>query len=211
MTKNVSIGCCKLATLIFLALFGGCAVGPDYKRPEATTIPPTYATSTEGWKIAQPAGQLPKGNWWEIFGDAELNHLETQSIAANQQLKVAFAQFAESRAQLNIARAEFFPSVDFAGSGVRQRISPNQPSVLSGTPIGKSSTFNNFLAPFELSYEVAPLNSRGHRPRPAKMTLEGSSYRSKPKLLKTISRYELWMSKLRSFIPISMCSRKPWN
>jgi multidrug efflux system outer membrane protein len=154
MTKIVSIGFCKLATIAFLALFAGCAVGPNYKRPEATTIPPSYASSTEGWKIAQPEGQLPKGNWWEIFGDAELNHLEIQSIGANQQLKVAVAQFAESRAQLNIARAEFFPTVDFAGSGVRQRISPNQPDVLSGTPIGKSSTYNNFIAPFELGYEV---------------------------------------------------------
>ncbi len=84
--------------LASLALLTGCAVGPDYKRPEATTIPPAYtgatnvvttdSGATNGWKIAQPQAQIPKGNWWEIFGDAELNDLESQASAANQQLKV---------------------------------------------------------------------------------------------------------------------------
>jgi multidrug efflux system outer membrane protein len=55
-----------------MVLLAGCAVGPDYKRPEATTIPAAYAGvtntgATNGWKVAQPQGQLPKGNWWEDF------------------------------------------------------------------------------------------------------------------------------------------------
>ncbi len=76
-----------------LALLAGCAIGPDYKRPEAATIPAAYAGATNGWKIAQPQGQLPKGNWWEIFGEPELSALETQAATANQQLKAAFDRF----------------------------------------------------------------------------------------------------------------------
>ena len=41
-------------------------------------------------------GQLPKDNWWEVFGDPELSALETQASAANQQLKAAVERFAEA-------------------------------------------------------------------------------------------------------------------
>src|SRR5712671_1433119 len=81
----------RICALVFLALLTGCAVGPDYKRPDATTIPAAYtgatnvvatdAETTNGWKIAEPQAQIPKGNWWEIFGDAELNDLENQASA----------------------------------------------------------------------------------------------------------------------------------
>ena len=48
-------------------------------------MPSAYAGVTDGWKIAQPQGQLPKGDWWDIFADPALSALETQASAANQQ------------------------------------------------------------------------------------------------------------------------------
>ena len=65
--------------IAFPALIGmvmalnGCAVGPDYRRPEATTIPSAYTGVSDEWKIAAPQAHLPRGNWWEIFGAPELN------------------------------------------------------------------------------------------------------------------------------------------
>jgi len=116
--------------LVALALVGGCAVGPDYKRPEATTIPASYTGATasypgatNGWKVAEPQGQLPKGNWWEIFGDAELNELENQADAANQQLKAAFARFTEARAVMDATRSRLFPDLSISASYTRQRSS----------------------------------------------------------------------------------------
>jgi len=141
-------------SLTALALLAGCAVGPDYKRPEATTIPADYAGTTNGWKVAQPQGQLPKGNWWEIFGDPELSALEVQASTANQQLKVAVAQFAEARATMDVTRAGLFPNVAISGSAIRQGDSANAPSVTTGHVIGHGSTFNDFTVPLDLSYEV---------------------------------------------------------
>src|SRR5260370_17578098 len=106
-------------SLVALALVAGCAVGLDYKRPEATTIPASYVGATNGWKEAEPQGQLPKGNWWEIFGDAELNELENQAAAANQQLKIPVARFDEARAQKAAARAGYFPDLSFSPSYTR--------------------------------------------------------------------------------------------
>ncbi len=140
-------------------LLAGCAVGPDYKRPGATTIPAAYTGTTNtgatnGWKVAQPQGQLPKGDWWKIFGDPELNDLEVQAANANQQLKVAVAQFAEARAEMDVTRAGLFPNVAVSGSATRQRTSPNAPSVTTGQGIGQASTYNDFTLPLDFNYEV---------------------------------------------------------
>jgi len=149
-------------SLAALALVAGCAVGPDYKRPEATTIPAAYtgatnlvdAEATNGWKIAEPQAQIPKGNWWETFGEAELNELENQASAANQQLKVAVARLAEARAQMDVTRAGLFPNIALSGSYTRQRGSANAPLSATGTASGRSATFNDFFVPLSLGYEV---------------------------------------------------------
>src|SRR5882724_6375390 len=151
-------------SLTALAVVAGCTVGPNYKRPEATTIPAAYAgatnvvatdsDATNGWKVAQPQAQIPKGNWWEIFADSELNEMERQASAANQQLKVAVARLDEARAQMDVTRAGLFPNVSASGSFVRQRVSPNTPSAATGKPFGTSSTFNDFYLPLSLGYEL---------------------------------------------------------
>jgi multidrug efflux system outer membrane protein len=149
----------KVAPFACLLLLAGCAVGPDYERPAATTIPAAYSGATNsfatnGWKIAEPQAQIPKGNWWEIFGDVELNELEIQALAANQELKVAVARLAEARAQMDVTRAALFPNASVSGSYTRQRISPNTPSEITGQAYGTSSTFDDFFVPLTVGYEV---------------------------------------------------------
>ncbi|HWY75108.1 MAG TPA: efflux transporter outer membrane subunit [Verrucomicrobiae bacterium] len=146
----------------FFALLAGCAVGPNYKRPEATTIPAAYTgatnivetDTTNIWNVASPRAQFPKGAWWEIFGDPDLNALEAQASVANQQLKVAVARLDEARAQMNVARAGLFPNVSASGSFVRQRVSPNTPLTSSGKAIGTTATFDDFYAPLTVGYEL---------------------------------------------------------
>jgi outer membrane protein TolC len=60
---------------------GGCMVGPKYTKP-SVPMTPAYKEA-EGWKVAQPADSLPRGQWWEVFGDPELHALEEQVAAAN--------------------------------------------------------------------------------------------------------------------------------
>jgi multidrug efflux system outer membrane protein len=139
--------------LLALALLAGCTVGPNYVRPEATTIPATYAGG-DGWKVAQPRAQLPKGNWWQLFGDPELDALETRAASANQQLKAAVERFSEARATTDIARAGLFPSVSLSGSYARQQSSSNAPSVTTGRAVGQAGTFDDFTVPLDLGYEI---------------------------------------------------------
>ncbi|MDB6017332.1 MAG: efflux system, outer rane lipoprotein NodT family [Pedosphaera sp.] len=153
-TKRARRGRNWLFGLFLAASLGGCLVGPDYKRPEATRIPAAYAGATNGWKVAEPQAHLPKDNWWELFGDPELNQLEVEAAAANQQLKAAFARFEEARALADVTRAGLFPNIALSASVARERDSANRPSVLTGLPIGRGSTFNDFVVPLNLNYEV---------------------------------------------------------
>ncbi len=137
--------------LVLLVLVGmtGCAVGPNYQRPEVTTIPAAYAGMESGWKIAAPTAHLPRGSWWEVFGDLELNRLETEVTAANQDIKAAVARFEQARASADVARSGLFPRLGGSFLPVRQRDSENRP--VGGKP---GETYDSFTVPFDLSYEV---------------------------------------------------------
>ena len=91
-----------LATAV-LTLSTSCAVGPNYARPPVVT--PAAYKELDGWKVAQPEDQAPRGAWWEIFNDPQLSALEEQVSAANQTLAVAAANYELARALARGARA----------------------------------------------------------------------------------------------------------
>ncbi len=145
--------CWSVAAL--LVLLAGCKVGPNYERPAAvTTMPAAYAGATNQWKIAAPQAHLPKGPWWEVFGDAELNRLEIQAAEANQELKAAVARFTQARAAADVARSGLFPRIGTAFAAVRQRDSANRPLNNTGQAAGQGYTYNNFVLPFDITYEL---------------------------------------------------------
>jgi NodT family efflux transporter outer membrane factor (OMF) lipoprotein len=127
--------------------FAACAVGPKYKAP-AVPAPPAYK-EIGNWKTAQPSDQNLGGNWWEIFQDPQLNALEQQIDVSNQNLKAAVAQYQGARAALRYARADYYPTVTTNSSAARQRYSANRPLSL-----GNGKTFNDFVVPIDLSYQV---------------------------------------------------------
>lgn len=116
-----------LASLLILA---GCSLAPTYQRPEAA-VPAAYkeapasdAAVGEQWKLAQPSDAVARGEWWQVFGDATLNDLEQQALAANQSLKAAAARLGQARALEQNARAALFPQVGVGFGPTRQQASP---------------------------------------------------------------------------------------
>jgi NodT family efflux transporter outer membrane factor (OMF) lipoprotein len=89
-----------------------------------------------------------RGNWWELFGDPDLNALEQQIDVSNQTLKAADAQFAQARALLRGTRATLFPTVDFSPSAARAEASGNRPA----SSIHQAA--NDFVLPVDVSYEA---------------------------------------------------------
>ncbi|NWL76839.1 RND transporter [Pseudomonas taiwanensis] len=90
-------------------LLGGCAIGPDYKRPEQSV--PVQFKHAEGWSLASPADLEHRGRWWELYDDATLNDLQQRLETSNQTLAQSIAQYRQAQALARGARASFFPSV----------------------------------------------------------------------------------------------------
>jgi len=146
-----------IVALILVLLLAGCTVGPKYVKPSVPTTP-TYKEEPPGsfkesdqWQPAQPGDQTSRGNWWEIFGDPELDKLEEQIAGSNQNLKVAEARFREARAAIRFNRAAQFPTISTSPSASYVKSSDFSPSFPSKI---QQSSKGDFELPFDLSYEL---------------------------------------------------------
>lgn len=112
---------------LFMALLSatGCSLAPHYERPAVAT-PPAFKElpADPQWKTAAPAESQARGEWWKVFGDAKLNQLEAEAAAANQDLQAGMARLLQARAQVQNARAEYFPQLGVGTGVTRQRPSP---------------------------------------------------------------------------------------
>ena len=134
-----------------LAVLGACAtVGPNYVKPAPlppranAAIPATY-TEADGWRLAQPKDNVLRGSWWEIYAIPELNALEEQVAAANQDVAQAEANYRQAQALVRAARAGFYPTVTGGASVTRSRRSPG---------VGGRGTSTDYLLPIDFSWEV---------------------------------------------------------
>jgi NodT family efflux transporter outer membrane factor (OMF) lipoprotein len=130
-------------------LAGGCAVGPDYKAPQATV--------GEGWGELGPSGAVdgpatrPSAQplpvrWWTTFNDPTLNDLIARAARSNLDLRRATARIRESRASREVTQADIFPNVDVGGSYNRSR---NR-----FAPGGGDDAHDQYKAGFDASWEV---------------------------------------------------------
>ena len=115
--------------------------------PPAPQVPPAFKESAD-WKAGQPADELKRGAWWEIFGDPQLNGLETTIDVSNDTLRGAQARFLQARAAVGIARASRYPQVT------------TSPQITTGTQSGNRTNatqherVTDFLLPVDVSYEA---------------------------------------------------------
>ncbi|AXL52371.1 RND transporter [Paraburkholderia caffeinilytica] len=124
-----------LATVV-----AGCAVGPDYKRP-AAEIPASYKEAAPGWKVAQPADQHDRGDWWTIYEDPQLNTLEDKLNTSNQTIAQFAAAYRQARALVGEARAAYFPTVG-ASAGVTRSGNGSGSTTTTSSRSGVSNSFN---------------------------------------------------------------------
>jgi NodT family efflux transporter outer membrane factor (OMF) lipoprotein len=136
----------KIAVLAPL-LCSGCVIGPPYQRPvaQAPASLKEIARNDE-WKMATPSDDLPKGKWWEIFGDPQLNGLEDLVNINNQNLKQAEAQFRQARALVAANRANYYPTI-----GTTPAIT--QTSVGANAGRGIASSFVSYALPANVTWE----------------------------------------------------------
>jgi multidrug efflux system outer membrane protein len=111
-----------LAIAAAAVLLTGCAVGPDYKRPQFA-VPANFRAPEP---LAEPqAASLADLKWFEVFHDEKLQDLIHGALARNFDLRDAVARVEEARASLGITRSSQLPQVSASGDLELTRLSRN--------------------------------------------------------------------------------------
>lgn len=145
--------------VVSVIVLTGCTVGPKY-TPPVTPTPPSFKEFKESapqqspdgtlWRIAKPQDEASRGKWWEVYGEPELNQLETKLNTSNQTIAQSYQNFIAARALVRQARSNYFPTVTAGPSYTRTRTSAN----LSGKGVPASTlTSDDFDLGFGVSWE----------------------------------------------------------
>ena len=146
MTRSTSQTSQQIVSgVVAAALLGGCAIGPDYKRPSVAQ-PPTF----RGQATAE-AVSFADAPWWEVFQDPSLKALIQEALRNNYDVSIAVARVQEARANLSIARSDLYPSLDYSGGASRSKIGPGV-SGQTGGPVRNATS--SYFAAMSASWEV---------------------------------------------------------
>ncbi|HEY2153226.1 MAG TPA: efflux transporter outer membrane subunit [Vicinamibacterales bacterium] len=137
-----------VAVCALVVTAAGCTVGPEYVRP-VIEPPPTFKSAA-----ANGDQDVLSVEWWRLYRDAGLDQLIDTANQSNQTLRQAVARIDEARALARIAASYRYPTITGNAALARQRTSPNRASTFTGQPVGTSATFNDWLVPVDLSYEI---------------------------------------------------------
>src|SRR6202000_609714 len=108
-------------------ILAGCAVGPNYERPQA------LIKNKFGESVPLINTNPPPTEWWKTFHDPELNKLISEALQKNYDLQIASMRIRQSRYQRNIAAADLFPAADADAGYAVSRGSKNVKLSLGGS------------------------------------------------------------------------------
>jgi multidrug efflux system outer membrane protein len=137
MTRAVT----RAVTLV-VVVAAGCALGPDYRRPEIAT-PAAYRFEQD----ATPDSVADAG-WWQVYRDPVLQRLIRDGLANNLDVRIAAARVDQARAALGSARLQQLPQIAAVAGATRQRTSRFE------LPPGTPAVSNVFDVEGSLSYEI---------------------------------------------------------
>jgi len=130
-----------LATLA--AALTGCAVGPNYVKPD-TKVAPGFAGAYGG----PYSGEDAQAQFWTQFQDPTLNQLVADALTANHDLRIALGHLVEARALHRESQFDLAPTVTASGGYTKQRFSQVE------SPVGVSETLQYYDVGFDAYWEL---------------------------------------------------------
>ena len=118
----------KFILCFLLSFLIGCAVGPDYKKPEIEVITDKFIESKIQWVEAKPNADIDRGEWWKIYKDSSLNELEDKLNNNNQNIISADHSYKAAMALVKQAKASYLPSASATYDVTKQREKTNNSS-----------------------------------------------------------------------------------
>jgi len=146
-----------VAALLSLA---GCAVGPDFKTPEAPAnagysvdaLPTTtVATDTTGGAAQRfVSGMDIPAQWWALFHSPELDALVSEAIRRNPDMDAARAALKGAHEAVRVQQGDYYPQVSASYSPTRQQIA----EPLASPAASGSDLYNLHTAQVSVSYTL---------------------------------------------------------
>lgn len=159
MKKLELFGGIALAAWLF---GGGCAVGPDFKRPAPPGVsnyaPAPISTTVATANVAGGAAQrLANGvnlpdDWWTLFHSEALNELIHGALSNNPDLKAAQAALRVARENVLAQRGVFYPTVAAGFSASRQKQSELVAPALNYPVVPNEFQYNLFTPEVSVAY-----------------------------------------------------------
>ena len=119
---------CLGSLIILVLLMSGCAVGPNFVRPDAPSETEWIDSEMPQLK-AEPTDLT---DWWKILNDPVLDSLIETAYRQNLSLQIAGLRIMEARAQLGVAVGNQYPQLQQLGSSATAvEISDNAPNSLA--------------------------------------------------------------------------------
>jgi outer membrane protein TolC len=157
MIRQTYIGCATAAACLLAA----CAVGPNFKTPQAPQTPgfvapgalpaqTTTAPAPDGQAQRFVEGLDIQGQWWTLFQSAELNALIERGLANSPTLEAATAALRQANETLAAQHGSFFPSLSGSLNAQRQKT----PGVALGAPQAGSIIYTLNSAAVNVSYTL---------------------------------------------------------
>jgi NodT family efflux transporter outer membrane factor (OMF) lipoprotein len=140
----------RVATLSVALLVSACASTHGIAPQASLRDPSSLQASKVLSDVAVSARAWPDPNWWEQYGDPQLNLLITEALAGSPTLKVAEARTRAALAQARVARASLSPQLDVKADTTRERFP--QHSLIPPPYGGRWDTFSELQA--TLNWEV---------------------------------------------------------
>lgn len=145
----------KRATVVLLALLGGCSLMPDYERP-AAAIPAAWPDNVQ----SGGARKVANLDWQQYFPDPRLHALIAAALQNNRDLRIATARIAEARAQYGIQFADRIPNINLSASR-NASLTPASASITGTALHSQRYDVGVSLVSFELDFwgRVSSLNA----------------------------------------------------
>ena len=135
--------------LILAAALAGCAVGPDYQRPEVNA-PATFRVAASDANAPSGTNTFADLGWWETFKDPQLSAYLAEALTNSWDIKIAAARVLQAEAAARITRSQFMPTVGAGADWTTARTSENGPAGALPDPAQDYTSVYGTMATYEV-------------------------------------------------------------
>ncbi len=171
--KNIK----SIAIFLGAVVLTACTVGPNYHMP--TQSMPSHFIDTKN----QSSEKEENTNWWHSVNDPILVGLIDQALHRNWDVQEAVDKIRQSRAELNITLADYYPELNATGKISRDHLSANS-ELLSSIPFNFPLNYTDTKVEFDASWEIDVFGHTRRGVEASKATLQSSIENTKDTAIK---------------------------